>query len=59
MKTNVTKKQRQAMERLLKRYHKTGKPILPLMPTKQEGWHDKKAEAGLFSRPNSKTTEDQ
>lgn len=41
MKNNATKKQRQAMERLLKRYHKTRKPILPPMPIKQEGAQQK------------------
>jgi hypothetical protein len=35
LKSKATKKQQQAMERLLKRYHKTGKPILPLMKLEQ------------------------
>ncbi|GHU62056.1 hypothetical protein FACS189445_4680 [Spirochaetia bacterium] len=36
-KPKATKKQQQAMAELLKRYHKTGKPILPPMPAKKEG----------------------
>ncbi|GHV79149.1 hypothetical protein AGMMS49944_09400 [Spirochaetia bacterium] len=36
-KPKATKKQQQAMERLLKRYHKTGKPILPPMKLESPG----------------------